>query len=66
MSTSVETINPDRLYTVPQVAEILDLHPNTVYSIPEQLLRRTRVGPRRGRTKVRGRDLLAYLDGRAA
>lgn len=60
--TTTVAINPDRLYTTPQAAKILGLHPDTVYRIPRSLLRRTRVGPRRGRTKIRGSDLLAYLE----
>lgn len=59
-------INPDRLYETPDVAELLGLHPDTVYRIPPSLLRRTRVGPKRGRTKIKGQDLLDYLNGKAA
>lgn len=59
-------IDPDRLYRVPEAAELLDLHPKTVYAIPERMLKRTRVGPKRGSVKFRGRDLLTYLDGKVA
>ena len=59
-------IHPDRLYTTEQVAEYLDLHRDTVYRIPRSLLRRTAVGPKGGRTKIMGRDLLAYLRGEKA
>lgn len=62
----VTTIDPDRLYRVPEAAELLDLHPKTVYAIPERLLHRTRVGPKRGSVRIRGRDMLNYLDGKAA
>jgi len=58
-------IHQERLYTTKEVAEILGLHTDTVYRIPSALLRRTRIGPRGGRTKVLGADLLRYL-GRAA
>lgn len=54
-------IIPDRLYTTAEVAELIDVHLKTAYAIPEKLLRRTRVGPKLGKVRVRGRDLLAYL-----
>lgn len=60
------TIDPDRLYRVPEAAELLDLHPKTVYAIPEKMLKRTRVGPKRGSVRIRGRAILDYLDGKAA
>lgn len=59
-------INPNRLYETSAVADLLGLHPDTVYRIPPSQLRRTRVGPRRGRTKILGQDLLDYLNGKAA
>lgn len=59
-------INPDRLYRVPEAARIMDLHPKTVYAIPESLLKRTRVGPRRGSVRIRGRDIESYLEGKVA
>ena len=55
-------IHPQALYDTPEVAEVLGLHPKTVYGIPERLLPRTRVGPRRGRVKIKGADLLRYLN----
>lgn len=64
--SSVAGVHPDRLYTTNEVAEMLGLHPDTVYRIPRALLRRTAVGPHGGRTKIRGRDLLDYLDGKGA
>lgn len=59
-------VHPDRLYDVHEVARILSpskpLHRDVVYRIPESLLRKTRVGARRGLTRWKGRDILAYLD----
>lgn len=63
---SLESVHPDRLYTTNEVAQMLGLHPDTVYRIPRSLLRRTAVGPAGGRTKIRGRDLLNYVDGKDA
>jgi excisionase family DNA binding protein len=59
-------IHPERLYTTSEVARVLGLHPDTVYRISSALLRRTRIGPKGGRTRVRGADLIRYLEGRAA
>ena len=56
-------IKPHGLYDTPDVARILGLHPDTVYRIPRELLRRTPVGPRGGRTKILGSDLLKYIRG---
>lgn len=56
----------DRLYTSAEAAEILHLHVDTVYRIPPSRLRRTKVGPRGGRTKILGADLIHYLVGKAA
>lgn len=56
-----QDINPHGLYDTAGVAKILGLHPDTVYRIPRALLRRTPVGPRGGRTKIMGSDLLLYL-----
>lgn len=67
--TKLETnpsIHPDVLYSAPQVASFLGLHPDSVYRIPRSLLERTPVGPRGGRTKFWGRDVLKYLNHRAA
>lgn len=62
MSTSTHEINPDRLYTAAEVAELLGgIHRDTVYRIPDRLLTRTRVGPRRGITRFRGRAVLDYI-----
>ncbi len=57
----INRIDPDKLYRIPTVARILGCHPDTAYRIPASRLRRTKVGPRRGLTRVRGRDLLDYL-----
>lgn len=60
-------IHPEALYTAKDVAALLapeggkPLHVDTVYRIPEALLKKTRVGPRRGRTLYFGRHVLAYL-----
>lgn len=59
---TLDGVHPDRLYSTVQAAQALELHPDTVYKIPRALLPRTPVGPRGGRTKIRGRDLLAYVD----
>lgn len=55
-------IHPERLYSAKQVAAFLGCARDTVYRIPDRLLPRSRVGPRRGMTKFRGRAVLAYLD----
>lgn len=60
------SIHPDRLYKSAEVAEILHLHPDTVYRIPAAHLRRTRVGPNRGRTMVLGAHLIEYIVGKVA
>lgn len=64
----VITIHPDRLYDVEEVRTILrprkPMHADTVYRIPERLLPKTRVGPRRGNTMWKGAHLLAYLEGK--
>ena len=65
-TTLVGGINPDRLYSTAEAATLLRLHPDTVYRIPAGSLRRTKIGPRRGRTVILGSDLLAYLRGKAA
>lgn len=50
------------MYSAEEVAEILGLtRTKTVYSIPEDELVPTRVGPRRGRKMYLGADILAYL-----
>ena len=56
-----QEINPHGLYATADVARILGLHPDTVYRIPRAVLRRTPVGPRGGRIKIMGSDLLLYL-----
>lgn len=62
-----DRIHPDALYAAKAVAVLLaptggkPLHVDTVYRIPERHLPKTRVGPRRGRTLYRGRDILRYL-----
>jgi hypothetical protein len=58
----VEVIHPERLYDARTAAELLGIHRDTLYRIPDRLLPRSRVGPRRGRTKFRGRALIEYLD----
>jgi hypothetical protein len=59
------TLHPTRLYDVDEVRVILNprhpLHPDTVYRIPEKMLPKTKVGPRRGRTMWKGLDLMRYL-----
>jgi len=61
MTTAPTTqLNPERLYDASQIAEYFGIHRDTLYKIPDRLLPRTRVGPRRGRTKFKGRDVLAY------
>jgi hypothetical protein len=58
-------LHPDRLYDVEEVRVILrpkkPMHPDTVYRIPERVLPKTRVGPNRGSTMWKGRDLMRYL-----
>jgi hypothetical protein len=58
-------LHPDRLYDVQEVRVILrpkkPMHPDTVYRIPERVLPKTRVGPNRGSTMWKGRDLMRYL-----
>jgi hypothetical protein len=62
---SVPALHADRLYDVDDVRIILrpkkPMHPDTVYRIPERLLPKTRVGPNRGCTMWKGRDLMRYL-----
>lgn len=55
---------PDAMYSVRDVAEILDFEsrPGTIYDIPEAELVPTWVGPRRGKKMFRGRDILRYID----
>lgn len=57
-------IHGDHLYRVPEAAKILGLHVDTVYRIPSKQLTKTRVGPRGGRTRIRGAHLLRYINGK--
>lgn len=60
---SLEGIHPDRLYTAKEAAAFLGLCETTVYRMGASgVLKRTGVGPRRGRTKYLGRDILQYLN----
>lgn len=62
-----EPIHPDRLYTVAEAAGFLGLHPDSVYRMGHQKrIRVSCVGPSRGRRRIRGRDLLEYLEESAA
>lgn len=61
MSTTTE-LHPERLYDAKEVAKYLGIHRDTLYRIPDRLLKRSRVGPRRGRTKFKGRDVNAYIE----
>lgn len=63
---TLDAVHPARLYSMAEVAKIVGIHPDTAYRIPRTLLKRTPIGPRGGRTKVLGRDLLAYLGYREA
>lgn len=59
----MKVLDIDRLalYDTGEVAEILGLHPKTVYAIPETKLPRTRLGQRGGKVQILGAHLLAYL-----
>lgn len=61
MTTKTE-LHPERLYDAKAVAEYLGIQRDTVYKISDRHLKRTRIGPSRGRTKFRGRDVIAYID----
>ena len=52
---------PERLYPAADVAEYLGIKRDTLYLIPESRLRKVRVGPKGGRVRYRGRDVLQYL-----
>ena len=56
-------LDPFRLYTVAEAADILGLDRATMYEIPEAELPRCNVGPARGATRWMGADLLAYARG---
>ena len=58
-------LDPFRLYTVAEAADILGLDRATMYEIPEAELPRCNVGPARGATRWMGADLLAYARGAA-
>lgn len=60
MTDTLTELNPHRLYDAKVVAEYLGIHRDTLYKIPDRHLPRSRVGPRRGRTKFKGQDVLAY------
>jgi hypothetical protein len=60
---TVADINPNELYSPLEVAEMLGIHRDSVYAIPETDLKPTWVGPKRGRKKFRGSAITAYLDG---
>lgn len=63
MSTETkEDLHPERLYDAKTVAAYLGIHRDTLYRIPDRLLPRSRVGPNRGRTKFKGRNILAYVE----
>jgi hypothetical protein len=54
-----------RLYHVPWVAGYLGLAIDSVYRmVARGRLRRTAVGPALGSTRIRGRDLIEFLEGR--
>jgi hypothetical protein len=52
---------PERLYPAADVAEYLGIKRDTLYLIPESRLRKFRVGPKGGRVRYHGRDVLQYL-----
>jgi hypothetical protein len=54
------SLDPFRLYTAREAADVLGLDRATMYDIPESELPRCRVGPARGSTRWMGADLLAY------
>lgn len=60
MNATKAEINPHRLYDARETAEYFGIHRDTLYKIPDKHLPRSRVGPRRGRTKFKGADILAY------
>ncbi len=47
-------------YTVKEIAKIWNMHPRTVYDIPESELQRVYIGPMRKRFVFRGEDLIRY------
>lgn len=63
-SVPAETeLDPFRLYTAAEAADILGLDRATMYEIPDAELPRCNVGPARGATRWMGADLLAYARG---
>jgi hypothetical protein len=62
---TLEDIRPMALYDARDVAEVLGIDRDSVYEIPEDVLARVRVGPRRGRTRFYGWAITAYLAGDA-
>jgi hypothetical protein len=56
-------LDPFRLYTAAEAADVLGLDRATMYEIPEAELPRCNVGPARGATRWMGADLLAYARG---
>lgn len=60
---TLDQVHPDRLYTAEQVAQVLDLNVDSVYRIgvmKNSPLPKVALGPRGGKTKFRGRDVLRY------
>jgi len=58
-------IEPDRLYLVAEVADILRCGRTNVYDLlSEGALARTTIGAGKRGMRVRGSDLLAFLDSR--
>jgi hypothetical protein len=56
-------LDPFRLYTAAEAADVLGLDRATMYEIPEAELSRCNVGPARGATRWMGADLLAHARG---
>ncbi len=55
-------LHPEQLYTPDRIAEYLGIKRDTLYLIPEARLPKVRVGPRGGRVRYRGRDVLRYTN----
>jgi hypothetical protein len=65
MRVRIMTINPDRLYLVSEVADLLRCGKTNVYDLlNEGDLARTPIGAGKKGLRVRGSDILAFLDAR--
>lgn len=62
LDTDAVTIDPDTLYRADQASQFLQIHRDSLYRMPDHVLKRTRLGPKKGSTRWLGRRLIAYME----